>query len=354
MKKIPLTLEEIAQLTACRLVGSPNYPISNVADLESATPEDASFLANPLYKQKMQRSKAGVIFIDENTSVVENKNFLISSNPSFAFQKLIDTLHPPRSSPSGFTNIHPSAIIHESAQIGEGVTIGPYAVIDENVRIGSHTFIGTAVYIGPEAIIGEECLIHPKVVIREQCTIGHRVTIQPGAVIGSCGFGYSTDQQGLHTKLNQVGNVYIEDDVEIGANTTIDRARFKSTVIGKGTKIDNLVQLGHNVKVGPHNLIVAQTGIAGSTTTGKSVILAGQVAVAGHVHLEDYVIITGKSGVSKSLPTGKYGGIPAFPLADYNRQSAYLRHIETYVKQIKQLEKQVQELKEQVEKQSHL
>lgn len=342
MQAKSLSLEEIAKLSDSKLVGDPQYQIRNVADLENATSEDASFLANPRYKQAMLDSKAGVIFIDEKTPYSDGKNYLISTNPSQAFQKLIDTLHPKRTHPSGFVGIHPTAVIHKSAEIGSDVTISPYAVIDENVKIGNRSFIGAGCYIGPNTHIGQDCIVYPHAVIREDCQIEDRVIIQPGAIIGSCGFGYITDKQGKHVKLNQVGNVRIEKDAEIGANTTIDRSRFKSTIIGEGTKIDNLVQIAHGVVIGKHNLIIAQTGIAGSTTTGKYVILAGQVAVAGHLTLDDGVVVAGKSGVTKSLKAGKYGGIPALPLAEYNRTSVYLRNIETYVDQLKDLKQKIE------------
>lgn len=337
-------LKTLATLTDCRLVGNPDAVISGVADLETAGPEDASFFSNPRYQQAMNHSNAGVIFVDAQIPLLDGKNYLISDQPSRAFQQLVDTLHPPRALPSGFKGIHPTAVIHETAQLEEGVSIGPYATIDEGVCIGANTFIGAGAYIGPETKIGSSCFIHPRVVVRERCQIGHRVIIQPGAVIGSCGFGYTTNKQGQHIKLNQVGNVTLEDDVEIGANTTIDRSRFKSTRICQGSKIDNLVQLGHGVIVGPHNIIVAQTGIAGSTSTGRHVVLAGQVAVAGHLHLSDGVTVAGKSGVSKSLSPGKYGGIPAIALEEYNRNQVFLRNIEKYIEQLKALTRRLEKL----------
>lgn len=292
----------------------------------------------------MAKSKAGVTFVNAQVPLVEGKNYLVTDQPSRAFQQLVDAFYPPRQHPSGFKGIHPTAVIHETAQLEEGVSVGPHAVIDEGVKIGTGSFIGSGAYIGPDTQIGYCCLIHPHVVIRESCQIGNHVIIQPGAVIGSCGFGYTTDKEGRHIKLNQVGNVIIEDHVEIGANTTIDRARFKCTQVGQGTKIDNLVQLGHGVILGHHNIIVAQTGIAGSTSTGRYVVLAGHVAVAGHLHLADRVTVAGLSGVSKSLPTGKYGGIPAAPLKKQNRNQVFLRNIELYVNQIKDLAHRVEKL----------
>jgi UDP-3-O-[3-hydroxymyristoyl] glucosamine N-acyltransferase len=337
MKKKSYTLKELANLTHCQLIGNSDYEINDVSDLENATAEHASFLSNPRYLQAMKNSKAGVIFVDRNAQILDGINYLISDNPSKSFQKLIDHLYPQRAHPSGFKGIHPTAVIHPTAKIGIEVTIGPHAVIDEEVEIGNRTFIGAGAYIGPKVHLGEDCLIHPHVTIRENCLIGNRVIIQPGAVIGSCGFGYITEK-GCHNKLNQVGSVEIEDDVEIGANTTIDRARFQSTKVGKGTKIDNLVQIGHAVHIGQHNIIVAQTGIAGSASTGKYVVLAGQVAIAGHLHLDDGVTIAGKSGVTKSLTAGKYGGIPAIKLEEYNRNQVFLRNIEKYVRRIEKLE----------------
>lgn len=330
-------LATLATLTNSQLVGNAKHLISNVSDLETATPQDASFFSNPRYHQAMVHSNAGVIFVSSQTNMIEGKNYLISDQPSQAFQRLIDFLHPPREFPSGFKGIHPTAVIHETAQLEEGVTVCPLAIIDEHVKIGTGTFIGSGVYIGPETTIGSKCTIHPRVVIRERCQIGQRVIIQPGAVIGSCGFGFTTDKHGKHEKLNQVGNVIIEDNVEIGANTTIDRARFKSTKIGMGSKFDNLVQIGHGAIVGPDNMIIAQCAIAGSVTTGRSVILAGQAAVAGHLHLSDGVVVAAKSGVTKSLSTGKYGGFPAMPLDKFNRNQVFLRQIEKFVDELKSI-----------------
>lgn len=320
------------------MIGNPDASITNISDLENATPQDASFLGNPRYLQAMQNSLAGVVFIDPNTGPIEGRNFLIHDNPSIAFQKLIDEYYSHDQELSAFKGVHPTAVIHSSCKIGKNVTIGPHAVLDQDVSIGDNTFIGSGTYIGPHCVVGENCILHPRVTIREKTLIGNRVILQPGVVIGSCGFGYVTDGQGHHTKINQVGNVQIEDDVEVGANATIDRARFKSTKIGRGTKIDNMVMVAHNVTVGDHSIIVAQTGIAGSTEIGKHVILAGQTAIAGHLKIADGTIVTGKSGVAKSITkAGKYGGIPAMPLAEYNRNSVFLRNIESYVNEIKEL-----------------
>lgn len=343
------TLAELAAFTQARLVGNPAHLITHVADLESAGAEDASFLANPLYEKAMQASHAGVVFVAPHIPLIKGRNFLITDNPSRAFQKTVEAfLGETPMCLSGFYGIHPTAVVHETATLGEGITVGPRAVIDKDVIIGDKTVIGSGCYIGPNVIIGKDSILHPNVTVRERCQLGNRVIIQPGAVIGSCGFGYTTDHQGHHTKLNQVGIVIIEDDVEIGANTTIDRARFKTTQIGKGSKIDNLVQIGHGVVVGQHSIIVAQTGIAGSSKIGNYVVIAGQVAIAGHLTIADKTMISGRSGVSKSITvSGKYGGVPVMPLSDYNRNSVYLRNIETYINQIKVLQQRLNELEKE-------
>lgn len=342
------TLEELSKLTNSRVVGDPKYCITNIADLESSGPEDASFLSNPQYENAMRASKAGVIFISENVDDMSGRNFLITEDPSRAFQITLEAfLGPHLNQFSDFSGIHPTAVIHQSAKIGQQAVIGPHAVIDQDVIIGDNTTISAGCYVGLGTSIGSDCFLHPKVVVRERCQIGNRVILQPGAIIGSCGFGFTTDARGRHIKLNQVGIVIIEDDVEIGANTTIDRSRFKATIIGRGSKIDNLVQIAHGVVIGPNNIIVAQTGIAGSTKTGSYVVIGGQVAVAGHITIADKVMVAARSGISKSITeSGKYGGLPAIPLNKHQRTSIFLRNIETYVEHIKELQKQVKELQE--------
>ena len=254
------SLAELATLTHATLIGDPDLLISGVDAIDSASEKDASFLANPRYRSQLKTTRAGVICIDRNTAIEEGKNFLISDDPSLTFQIIVEKLLP-ESNASGFKGIHPTAVIHPDAQLGEGVCVGPFVVIDQHAKIADHTKVFAYTYIGAHVTIGSYCLLYPHVTVRERCLIGNRVILQPGAVIGSCGFGYATNAKGQHTKLEQLGIVILEDDVEIGANTTIDRARFKATCISRGSKIDNLVQIGHNVQLGPDNLIVSQTGI---------------------------------------------------------------------------------------------
>ena len=351
MNKKSFTLQELAQLTHSKLVGDPSHRIFQVADLESAGVEDVSFLnklsfgQSSRYDQAMRKSQAGAIFVHPDTPLDNGKNYLLSEDPSRSFQQVLEALHGTSRELSGFKDIHPTAVIHPSAKVGSHVKIGPYAVIDQDALIGNNTFIGSHVYIGLGTQVGTDCIIHPHVTVREQCVIGHRVILQPGSVIGSCGFGYTTNRQGKHDKLNQVGNVVIEDDVEIGANTTIDRSRFKSTVIGTGTKIDNLVQIGHGARLGSDNMIVSQTGIAGSTETGRHVIMGGQCGITGHLKICDGVILIAKSGVDKSInEAGRYGGSPVVSLGEHNRTAVHLRNIDKHVKEIKSLSARIEKL----------
>lgn len=338
MKQAIFTLEQLANLTNSQLVGNPKFSIRNVADLDSATEEDASFLANPRYENAMRKSKAGVVIIAPTIPLMSERNFLVNENPSKAFQTILELFHNSEIAFSGFQGIHATAVIHETAKIGKHVAIGPHAVIDAHVTIGNNTFIGSGCYVGPYSTIGENCTLHPHVVVREKCAIANRVIIQPGAIIGSCGFGYITDNQGRHTKLTQCGTVIVEDDVEIGANATIDRARFKATRIGRGSKLDNLVQIAHGVILGQDNILAAQTGVAGSTTTGRCVIAGGQVAIAGHLKIADGVMLAGKSGVTKSLlQKGEYSGFPAIPRSEHNKNSVLLRNISSYIDKIDKL-----------------
>lgn len=347
-RKESFTLKELSEFTESKLVGDPNYIVTSYADLENAEAGDVSFLSNPKYtitryEKLMKSSHAGVIFIAPHIEMEQGKNYLIHSDPSRAFQITIEAFKG-ETKQTGFEGIHPSAVIHPSAKIGVGTEIGPNVVIDADVVIGERCYLAAGVCIGAQTHIGNNCLFHPNVVIREQCKIGNRVLLQGGVVIGSCGFGYTTNDQGEHKRLSHIGTVTLEDDVEIGANSTVDRARFTSTIIGKGTKIDNLVVIGHNVKIGRHNIVCGQSAIAGSSQTGSHVIIAGQCGIDGHIKLEDGVIITAKSGVAKSLPTGRYGGIPAQPLDQHNRTNVHIRNLDKYVTQIKELKSKFKDI----------
>lgn len=339
------TLLELAELTGTDLIGNPHTEIVGVADLESAKEGEISFFANRRYLDALKKAKASAFIVDKEAPQESGKNYLVAAHPTEAFQKILKLFFGERS-PLLFAGVHETAVIADDVILGEGVQIGPHVVIDKGSSIGEHTVLSSGVLIGPHVTIGNNCLLHSGSIVREHTQIGNRVIIQPGAVIGSCGFGFFTDEKGVHNKLEQLGHVIIEDDVEIGALTAIDRGRFTETRICKGTKIDNLVQIAHGVTVGPHNLIVSQAGIAGSSKTGSHVVMAGQTALVGHIQIADRVIIAARGAVSKSISEAgsKWAGAPAEPLTEHHRRSVYLRNIAKYVKKIEELEKRLEKL----------
>ena len=331
------SLKELAELTGSELVGDPALCVEGVEDLLGAKSSQASFLDNPRYESQLKATEAGAIFIHPSIQRVEGKNYLLSKQPSLAFQKAIELFIPEIR--TGFEGIHPTAVIHESAILGERITVGPHAVIDQKATIGDRVFIGAGSYIGAEVEIGSDSVIHPRATLREGCRLGMRVVVQPGAVIGSCGFGYHASAEGKHLALKQRGIVVLEDDVEVGACTTIDRARFKETRIGRGTKIDNLVQIAHQVIVGSDCLIVSQVGIAGSTEIGNHVVIGGQVGIVGHLTIVDRVMLAARSAVSKSITEpGVYSGAPAIPIRQFNEQMVLLRQIKSLAGRLRALE----------------
>lgn len=346
--KSSYSIAELAEITSSEIVGNPNHLITGIDNLECAGNEDASFLANPLYLKILTKSNAGVVFVNQPCTGV-TINQLINPSPSKAFQQVIDLFHGHKQIESAYKGIHPNATIHPSATIGQNVTIGPNTTIDQNVSIDDNTIIAPNVYIGPGSHIGKNCIIHSQVTIRENCSLGEGVIIQPNAVIGSCGFGYSTDSKGRHKKLQHIGKVVIEDHVEIGACTCIDRARFKETRIKLGAKIDNLVQVAHGVHIGEHSLIISQAGIAGSTTLGKHNVIAGQVGVVGHLKIGDNITIAARGAVTKNLQhPGRYGGAPAIPEEKFYRQQMHFRKLDIYVSKIKELEDKIKALEEKL------
>lgn len=328
-----LTLKQLADLTGSQLNGDPDRIITGVEYLDSAGSEHAAFVENKRYVRKSASSKAGVIF----TNIPLDRDYLLHPQPSLAFQKAVEYFI--KEASSSFSNIHPTALIDSSVRLGKNVTIGPYVVVDRGCTIGDNTLLEAHVTVGPETEIGADCHFYAKVTIRERCVIKNRVIIQPGAVVGSCGFGYITDERGYHVKLKQLGIVVIEDDVEIGANSTIDRARFKETRIRRGTKIDNLVQIAHQVELGEDNIIVSQVGIAGSTKTGHHVVIGGQSGVAGHIEITDQVQIAACSAVSKTLTeSGTYYGAPAMIDHEFKEHFMALRGLKKLNKRVKELE----------------
>ena len=341
------TLKEIAQLVEGELVGDPSVAITGISGIKEAKEGDITFLANPKYASLVETTKAAAI-ITSRESVETSKPLIKTDNPSIAFTKVVSLAgHESNKYPEG---IHSTAVISPNAQIAKGAAIGAYTVVDDGVEIGVDSIIYSGCYIGCGVKIGKKCLIYPHVSIRERIEIGDRVIIHSGAVIGSDGFGFDM-VRGVQEKIPQIGTVLIEDDAEIGANATIDRARFDKTVIGKGTKIDNLVQIAHNVVTGENCIIVAQTGISGSTTLGKGVILAGQAGIVGHIYIGDKAIVAAQAGVTKSIPAGaKVSGYPAKPHEIALRVNACLQRLPELCKKIRELEEKVKNLEEKRKK----
>ncbi len=335
------TLKEIAQLIGGEVVGDANVVITGICGIKEAEEGDITFLANPKYLPLMHHTQASAIITSRD--IKESPRPMIrTENPSLAFAKMVGLMAPNEiRHPKG---IHPTAIIGKDVVLGKEVAIEPYVVIDDHAVIGDRTVLYMGVYVGHHAKIGEDSLIYPHVTIRERVEIGNRVIIHSGTVIGSDGFGFST-VKGVHHKIPQIGTVVIEDDVEIGANVTIDRARFDKTLIKKGTKIDNLVQIAHNVVVGEHSVIVAQTGISGSTEIGNNVILAGQSGIVGHISIGDNAVIAAQAGVTKSVPPNScVSGYPAKPHREAKRINACVQRLPELVKTITKLQKRIEEL----------
>jgi len=332
------TLQQLATTSGGELVGDPSLQIMGAASLGDATPGEISFFANRKYVALLRKTRASAVFVPPDFTEPITLAQIRVANPIKAFEQVVVKFAP---KPITFApGIHPTAVVDPSAQIGKCVSIQPHAVIESGARIGDDTIIGAGSYIGHETVIGPGCLIYPRVTIRERSRIGSRVIIHSGAVIGADGFGFEM-VDGRQQKIQQLGIVQIDDDVEIGANTTVDRARFGQTWIQEGVKIDNLVQIAHNVVIGKNSVIVAQTGISGSTRVGERVMMGGQVGIVGHLEIGDGTAIGAQSGVSKSLPGGVWFGSPAVPLGEAKQQIAWIHRLGKLFARVKEIEKKL-------------
>src|SRR5215471_7145413 len=312
--------------------------ITGAASLSEAEQGQISFFTDRKYIGLLRKTRASALFVPPDFAEPVNAAQIRVSNPTKAFEKVVLKFAPkPITLASG---IHPSAVVDASAQLGERVSIQPLAVIETGAKIGDDTIIGAGSYVGHETVIGSACHIYPNVTIRERSRVGSRVIIHSGAVIGADGFGFEM-VDGRHQKIQQLGIVQIDDDVEIGANTTVDRARFGRTWIQQGVKIDNLVQIAHNVVIGKNSVIVAQTGISGSTRVGQRVMMGGQVGIIGHVEIGDGTAIGAQSGISKSIPGGVWFGSPAVPLAEAKQQIAWIHRLGKLFARVKEIEKKL-------------
>lgn len=339
-----LSIEEISKITGAEPSPKREVTITHLCALEDAGEGGICYLTKVENPEMLADLKASALLVPQ-TAKDKNLPFsgvlLYTDNPEWAFILLLkyaDTLrtkHTP--------GIHPTAVISDKAKLGQNVSVGAYSVIEDDVTVGDNTVIFPQCYIGKNVTIGKNCYIYPQVVIREDCVLKDYVILQPGARIGADGFGFSF-HDGRHQKIPQVGNVVLGNDVEIQANACVDRAKISSTIIGDNTKIDNLVQVGHNVHVGQSSIFCAQVGIAGTTEIGSGVILAGQVGLAGHMKIGDRAQIGAQSGVMNNVPAGQtYFGFPAIPQKEAFRQMAVVAKLPEIYKEFKQLKKQLQE-----------
>jgi UDP-3-O-[3-hydroxymyristoyl] glucosamine N-acyltransferase len=328
----------MAAMSGGEMVGDPKLTITGAASLTEASTGDISFFADRKYIGLLRKTRASAVFVPPDFAEPLAAGQIRVSNPTKAFEQVVLKFAP---NPITFApGIHPSAVLGSGVRLGERVSIQPHAVVEDGSQIGDDTVIGAGSYIGHEAIVGSACLIYPLVTIRERSRIGSRVIIHSGAVIGADGFGFEM-VDGRHQKIHQLGIVQIDDDVEIGANTTVDRARFGRTWIQQGVKIDNLVQIAHNVIIGKNSVIVAQTGISGSTRVGERVIMGGQVGIVGHIEIADGTMIAAQSGISKSVPGGVWFGYPAVPLAQAKQQIAWIHRLGKLFARVKDIEKKL-------------
>ncbi|MEP6668352.1 MAG: UDP-3-O-(3-hydroxymyristoyl)glucosamine N-acyltransferase [Chthoniobacter sp.] len=332
------TVQEVAALVGGRLASDTGSTtkIRGVAAVADAESGEITFFGNAKYLPQLKASRATAALVPLDFAEAIPALAILVENPSLAFARLMEKFAPAsiRYSPG----VHPTAVLGRNVVLGENVSIQPFVVIEDGVEIGANTIVGAHGYIGHEAHIGQNCHFAARVTIGARCEVGNRVIIHSGAVLGSDGFGFEP-VGGKHIKIAQTGIVQVDDDVEIGANTTIDRARFGRTWIQQGTKIDNLVQIAHNVVVGKHCILVSQTGVSGSTRLGNYVTLAGQVGIVGHVEIGDQVIVAAKSGVSKSVaPKEVFFGYPATPIKEQKEQLACIARLPRLYARVKKLE----------------
>ncbi len=344
------SLEQIAKMLGCPVPAQPERAITGIATLEEAMSTEISFLGAETYLDEFQKTRAAAVIVNRRIRVPAGKGptRLVVDDADLAVATLLEFFAPPVGHPP--PGIDPQACVAKTAQFASDVAVGAYAIIGERTIIGAGTIIHPGVVIGDDVTIGEQCQIHGNVTIRERIAIGNRVIVHAGSVLGTDGFGYRWDGT-RHRKIPQIGTVIVEDDVEIGSCVCIDRAKFGTTRIGRGTKIDNLVQIGHNVHVGPHCIIVGQAGLAGSVRLGAGVVLGGQSAIRDHVVMGDGSMVAACSGVAENVdPKTIVSGLPALPHRQSLREQAALRRLPDLVVQVRKLQEQLDQLRGGTEK----
>jgi UDP-3-O-[3-hydroxymyristoyl] glucosamine N-acyltransferase len=331
-----MKIREIAAKVQGEVVGDEDLEITGISGIDDAEAGEITYITSERFLNALNAGEASAVLVTEHNAKI-GKTQIVVKNPQYAFAVLLNAFHV---LPHEYMGISERAVVSDSAILAENVTVHALAYISDGARIGKGTIVFPGVFIGRQSTIGEGCLIYPNVTIREGVTIGKNVIIHPGTVIGADGFGY-VFENGIHNKIPQVGGVIIEDDVEIGANVTIDRATTGNTIIGKGTKIDNLVQVGHNVQIGRNSILVAQVGIGGSTVMGEGVTLAGQVGIADHVEIEAGTIVGAQAGVTGRLTKGMYLGSPAKPYRDALRSIELFHRLPELHKKLIEIEKKL-------------
>jgi UDP-3-O-[3-hydroxymyristoyl] glucosamine N-acyltransferase len=334
------TLGRLADALGASLEGDAARIVTGVAPLEAAGPDQVSFLTDRKHLKQAEESRAGAFLVPRDVSGLSGP-LLRVDHPQQALIALLGLFHP---EPPSRPGVHPTACVADGAHVDRSASVGPLAVVEAGAVVGPRSRVDALSFVGAHAVLGEDVRLYPRVVVREGVRIGDRVIVHSGAVLGADGFGYAFDGR-THRKIPQVGGLRIEDDVEIGANSAIDRATLGETVVRRGTKIDNLVQIGHNCDIGEDVILVAQVGIAGSSRVGNRAMLAGQVGVADHVTIGAGAILTAKSGVPSDVPDGEvWGGLPSRPVADTRRIWASENQLPELIKRVRALEKRVREL----------
>ena len=335
-----MNLGDIAEKIGGKVIGDASIEITDVRSIEAAEKGHLTFLTGKKFLNKLKQSRASAVLVTSEQEV--DMSQVITPGPMLAFARLLDQFHPQSRPKPG---IHPSVILGENVVLGKRVTLSALVCVGDNVQIDDDTVVYPGAVIGSDCSLGKNTVIHSNVTLYNNSVLGNHVILHAGVVVGADGFGYTIDEQGRHVKVNQIGNVVIEDNVEVGANSCIDRAAMGTTLVKEGTKIDNLVQVAHNCTIGEHSILVAQAGIAGSCELGHHVILAGQVGVSDHVKVGDQVTVVGKSAVLRDLEGhSAYGGIPAVPLNIWKRSITVLPKLPDLVRKIRNLESRLSDI----------
>jgi UDP-3-O-[3-hydroxymyristoyl] glucosamine N-acyltransferase len=335
------TLAEVSKIVGGRVAGNPATRLTGVSPLDSAGPAELSWVVDERRAGQAATSRAGALLVADE-KVAGGKPCVVVAQPALALGKWLEHSRPPIRPRPGIAR---GANVHRSAKLGPGVSVAPGASVSAGAKIGPRTVLSAGSYVGVDAVIGEDCVLGPNATVADGCRIGARCILHAGAVVGSDGFGYVWDGE-AHRKIPQLGIVRLEDDVEIGANSTVDRATLGETVIGRGTKIDNLVQVGHNVVVGEHGILCGQVGIGGSSVLGRGVTLAGQVGISDHVTIGDGAILTGQAGIARQarVPAGAVlSGMPALPHREFLKRAALLGRLEAALARLAAIEKKLSE-----------